>query len=581
MTRLINDPSVFTDEMLEGFCGLYPQYVRPVSGGVVRSTETNAGKVAVVIGGGSGHYPAFCGTVGPGFADGAVVGNIFTSPSAQDAYNVGKAADNGGGIFFITGNYAGDVLNFNQAQSDLISEGFQVRNFYVTDDVASASIDEISKRRGIAGDFIVFKIASAAAEKGANLVEVERLAIRANDLTRTLGVGFDGCTLPGANAPLFTVPKGKMGLGLGIHGEPGISEDALPTAHELAEILVEGAIKELADNPIRKIAVILNGLGSTKYEELFVTWRSVSQLLANRGYEVIEPEVGELVTSLDMAGCSLSILLLDDELEELWCAPCDTPAYKKGVSSNLISTQKKESSELSHAANQEIISNRHFDSSPTSHAHAEKALAIFKKVSLKISEAEVELGRIDAVAGDGDHGRGMVKGVTSALVAAELAWSQNCGLSTLFIEAGAAWAAKAGGTSGVLWGSALKNIGTSLSDHSETVSNKEIVAAVSAGILGIKSLGKAEIGDKTMLDSMLPFLDSFTREIEDGNSMITSWDRASKVANDSAVATAALSPKIGRARPLAEKSIGTPDAGATSFSLIVSTINSELKKIHE
>lgn len=581
MTRLINDPSVFTDEMLEGFCGLYPQYVRLVSGGVVRSTETNAGKVAVVIGGGSGHYPAFCGTVGPGFADGAVVGNIFTSPSAQDAYNVGKAADNGGGIFFITGNYAGDVLNFNQAQSDLISEGFQVRNFYVTDDVASASIAEISKRRGIAGDFIVFKIASAAAEKGANLGEVERLAIRANDLTRTLGVGFDGCTLPGANAPLFTVPKGKMGLGLGIHGEPGISEDALPTAHELAEILVEGAIKELADNPIKKIAVILNGLGSTKYEELFVTWRSVSQLLANRGYEVIEPEVGELVTSLDMAGCSLSILLLDDELEELWCAPCDTPAYKKGVSSALISAQKKESPKLSHADNQELISNRHFESSQTSHAYAERALAIFKEVSLKIYEAEVELGRIDAVAGDGDHGRGMVKGVTSALVAAELAWSQNCGLSTLFIEAGAAWAAKAGGTSGVLWGSALKNIGTSLSDHSETVSNKEILAAISAGILGIKSLGKAEIGDKTMLDSMLPFLDSLTREIEDGNSMITSWDRASKVANDSALATAALSPKIGRARPLAEKSIGTADAGATSFSLIVSTINSELKKFHE
>ena len=258
MTRLINDAAVFTDQMLEGFTALYPQYVQLVSGGVVRSTNTNRGKVAVVIGGGSGHYPAFCGTVGPGFADGAVVGNIFTSPSAQDAYNVGKAAENGGGIFFITGNYAGDVLNFNQAQADLIAEGFAVRNFYVTDDVASAPIEEKSKRRGIAGDFIIFKIACAAAEKGMNLADVERLAIHANDLTRTIGVGFDGCTLPGATSPLFTVPQGKMGLGLGIHGEPGISEDLLPTAHELAEILVAGALRELENNPIKRIAVILN-----------------------------------------------------------------------------------------------------------------------------------------------------------------------------------------------------------------------------------------------------------------------------------------------------------------------------------
>ena len=163
MTHLTNDPAVFMEEMLEGFCTLYPQYVAPVSGGVVRSTESKAGKVAVVVGGGSGHYPAFCGVVGPGFADGAVVGNIFTSPSAQDAYNVGKAAENGGGLLFITGNYAGDVLNFNQAQNTLLAEGYQVKNFYVTDDVASASKDEITKRRGIAGDFTVFKVASAAA----------------------------------------------------------------------------------------------------------------------------------------------------------------------------------------------------------------------------------------------------------------------------------------------------------------------------------------------------------------------------------------------------------------------------------
>jgi dihydroxyacetone kinase len=578
MTRLINDPAVFTDQMLEGFCGLYPQYVTQISGGVVRSTTIPEGKVAVVIGGGSGHYPAFCGTVGPGFADGAVVGNIFTSPSTQDAYNVGKAAENGGGILFITGNYAGDVLNFNQAQTDLISEGFEVRNFYVTDDVASASIEEKSKRRGIAGDFIVFKIASAAAEKGLNLSEVERLAIHANELTRTLGVGFDGCTLPGANAPLFTVPKGKMGLGLGIHGEPGISEDNLPTAHELAEILVEGALKELVGSPIKKIAVILNGLGSTKYEELFVTWRSVSTLLLDRGYEIIEPEVGELVTSLDMAGCSLSILLLDDELEELWCAPCDTPAYKKGASQLSQGTVKSRISNQG-AKNLDFKGEEKvFLSSSFSHSKAIQALDVLKQVSHAISEAEVELGRIDAVAGDGDHGRGMVKGVTSAVTAAEDALQRNAGLSSLFTEAGKSWAAKAGGTSGVLWGASLVKIGESLGDAAETLSDQDLLSAVSAGIMAIKNLGKAELGDKTMLDAMLPFLDALTSEVASGKSLVSAWSTASQVAHESALATSALSPKIGRARPLAEKSVGTPDAGATSFALIVNAINSELKR---
>ncbi len=560
------------EEMLEGFCTLYPQYVAPVSGGVVRSTESKAGKVAVVVGGGSGHYPAFCGVVGPGFADGAVVGNIFTSPSAQDAYNVGKAAENGGGLLFITGNYAGDVLNFNQAQNTLLAEGYQVKNFYVTDDVASASKDEITKRRGIAGDFTVFKVASAAAEEGLNLNEVEKFAIHANDYTRTLGVAFDGCTLPGADAPLFHVPEGKMGLGLGIHGEPGVSEDAMPTAHELAEILVSGALKEFESNPIRKIAVILNGLGATKYEELFVTWKSVAKLLVERGYQVVEPEVGELVTSLDMAGCSLTIMLLDDDLERLWKASCDTPSYKKGIS-NLLTTKKKHL--VAHTTNHE---HAQLSSSKESHALAVGALAILENVYASICVAEEELGRIDAVAGDGDHGRGMVKGLHAAVDAAREVVAKNGGLSSLFIESGDAWAAKAGGTSGVLWGSALAATGNALNNDGVALSDKEIVNAVSAGIFTIKTLGKAELGDKTMLDSMLPFIAELEKSINHEDPILMAWGQAAEVAGVSAQATSALSPKIGRARPLAERSVGTPDAGAVSFGLIVKSIHEFITK---
>lgn len=566
MTHLVNDPAIFMEEMLEGFTTLYPQYVTAVSGGVVRSTESPSEKVAVVVGGGSGHYPAFYGVVGSGFADGAVVGNIFTSPSIQDAYNVGKAADNGGGILFITGNYAGDVLNFNQAAEKLKAEGHKVRNFYVTDDVASAPLSEFSKRRGIAGGFAVFKAASAAAEAGLDLEAVEKAAIHANNQMRTLGVAFDGCTFPGAPAPLFRVPEGKMGLGLGIHGEPGISEDALPTAHHLAEILVEGVLKELASSPIRRIAVILNGLGATKYEELFVTWKSVSKLLEEKGYVIVEPEVGELVTSLDMAGCSLTVMLLDEELERYWCAPCDSPAYRKGVAHHASAKKRQISAGQS---NTKLSVN----ASPASKKYAEVTTTLLERIRQEIVDAETELGRIDAVAGDGDHGRGMVKGLSAAVEAANTAIKQGAGVSAVLSQAGDAWAAKAGGTSGVLWGSAISKGASLIEDSQIDISGKTIVDAITQSIFSIKEMGKAELGDKTMLDAMIPFANTLNTRYSEGDSLIAAWKIASDEAVKAALETASLKPKIGRARPLAEKSVGTPDAGATSFGIMAKAVS--------
>ncbi|WP_211256592.1 dihydroxyacetone kinase family protein, partial [Actinoalloteichus caeruleus] len=318
MTRLFNDPASFAEDALAGFCDLHSDRVRPVEGGVVRASDTPEGKVAVVVGGGSGHYPAFCGVVGPGFADGAVVGNVFTSPSAQQAYDVARAANRGGGVLFSYGNYAGDVLNFGAAQERLRAEGVDTRTVVVTDDIASAQPGEETRRRGIAGDFVVFKVAGAAAEAGYSLDEVERVAAAANAATRTLGVAFDGCTLPGQDGQLFTVPAGKMGLGLGIHGEPGVSEVDLPTASELADTFVDGVLAETPSGAGNRVGVILNGLGRTKYEELFVVWTRVAARLRAAGLELVDPEVGELVTSLDMAGASLTLVWLDEELERLW-----------------------------------------------------------------------------------------------------------------------------------------------------------------------------------------------------------------------------------------------------------------------
>lgn len=567
MTKLFNDPALFMDEMLDGFFDIYPQYVTPVPGGMIRSTESGANKVAVVVGGGSGHYPAFYGVVGHGFADGAVVGNIFTSPSTQDVYNVCKAAHRSGGVLLITGNYAGDVLNFKQAQEKLNAEGIHTEYLWTTDDVASAVIEEKHKRRGIAGNFAVFKVAGAAAEEGRSLEDVYKVAIRANDYVRTYGVGFSGCTLPGAKTPLFSVPEGKMELGLGIHGEPGISEDTIPTAHQLAEILVAGVLKELSEMRIKRVAVILNGLGATKYEELFVLWKSVSKLISERGYTIVQPEVGEIVTSLDMAGCSLTVMLLDPELERLWRAPADTPAYRK--TPNQIHTRQRDAVPNENAQKAPASP---LNASEYSHWLARWTSETIAAVCTMLEGAAEELGRIDAVAGDGDHGRGMLKGAKAAQDAAQSVVSRGGGLSSLFTEVGEAWAAKAGGTSGVLWGAGLGSIATKIEDDSNSLSSKEIVDAVKNFVSTIQELGKAELGDKTMLDAMLPFTEVLAAEVEAGSPIRVAWEKALLRAEQAATETSSLSPKIGRARPLAERSLGNPDAGAISFAMIVKEI---------
>ena len=245
MTRLVNDPVEFSAELVDGFIQANTRYVRPVYGGVVRSTETKPGKVAIVTGGGLGHYPGFMGWVGPGLVDGAVTGKVFASPAASQVHSVAKAADHGGGILLAYLNYAGDMLQFGMAGELLKADGFDVRSAAVTDDVASAPVEETDKRRGIAGGLAVLKVTSAAAEAGMTLDQVTAVCQRANDRTRTCGIAFSGCTLPGADEPLFEVTEGKMAVGLGVHGEPGIYETDLGTADDVAQLLVDTLMNEV------------------------------------------------------------------------------------------------------------------------------------------------------------------------------------------------------------------------------------------------------------------------------------------------------------------------------------------------
>ncbi|HEY0238061.1 MAG TPA: dihydroxyacetone kinase family protein [Friedmanniella sp.] len=567
MTHVYDDPANFKDDVLVGFAAAYPDHVQrvPDASGFVRAGGPLEGKVSLVIGGGSGHYPSYSGTVGTGFADGAVLGDLFASPSAEQIYRVCRAADGGAGVVMGFGNYAGDRLNFKVAADRLRAEGIDVRIVWVTDDIASASLDEQGKRRGIAGTFTVYKIAGAAAEAGLDLDAVERVMAKANAATYSFGVAFAGCTMPGADEPLFTVAPGQMDFGLGIHGEPGITSDAWMPAPALAAKLVETVLAERPSSADGRAAVLVNGLGATKYEELFALFGSVAPLLEQAGVTLVRPEVGELVTSLDMAGCSLSVTWLDDELETCWTAPADTPAFRRGAAAtNERFTQRRE-------VTRETLETQAAESSEDSRAAAEVARQAVAVLSATVEEHKEELGRIDAIAGDGDHGIGMSRGALAATEAADAATSRGGGVQTVLAAAGAAFGDKAGGTSGILWGLLLDGVGQELGDV-DRVTGERLAHAVSCSATRLQEFSQASLGDKTMLDALFPFVDTLVAAVDAGTPVGQAWGDAAVAATDAAQATAALVPKIGRARPLAERSVGTPDPGAISLALIVTAI---------
>jgi D-erythrulose 4-kinase len=558
VTRIVDDPETFASTALAGFSRIYSGHVRLVRGGVIRATAVPEKKVSVIVGGGSGHYPAFAGYVGPGMADAAVAGEIFASPSTAAVARVCRNAEFGGGILLGFGNYAGDVLNFGVAAERLRAEGINVRIVTITDDIASAPPERPQQRRGIAGDFPIFKIAGAAAEAGLPLNEVERITRHANSRTFSMGVAFAGCTLPGAKTPLFEVPKGQMALGLGIHGEPGVSESAIVSASELADMLVKLL---LAERPAgaKRAAVLLNGLGATKYEELFVLWTAVEKCLDTAGVEIVAPEVGEYVTSLDMAGCSLTLMWLDEELERYWLAECDTPVFRRGhVGPRPASTR---------AIIDEAEAEPRPASSPASAAHAACLADLLREIGATLAASEAELGAMDARAGDGDHGQGMRRGANAALDAMSRAVAAGAGAATALGLAGDAWADRAGGTSGAIWGLLLRAWSRAFSDD-KAILTADIVKGARLALDDVMRLGGAQPGDKTLVDAFVPFVETLEAE---KTPLAEAFAAAAVAARTAALATAPLRPRLGRARPLAEKSVGHPDPGAISFALIAET----------
>jgi len=328
MKKFINNPEKVVDEMLEGLLLAHGDQLRSVRSdnrGLVRADAPVQGKVGIATGGGSGHLPLFLGYVGKGMLDGVAVGDIFASPSSRVMLDVTRVINGGKGVLYIYGNYGGDVMNFDAAAELADLEGIRVESVVATDDVASMPKGNESQRRGVAGLFYLYKLAAAKADTGADLDEVKRIAVKANDRVRSMGVALSPCVLPAVGRPTFEIGEDDMEIGMGIHGEPGIHRGKIRTADEVAQTLVQSILEDMPIPAGDQVSVLINGLGATPLEELYIIYRAVHKLLEERGIRIYNRYIGEFATSMEMAGLSVSILHLDDELRELLDAPFETP----------------------------------------------------------------------------------------------------------------------------------------------------------------------------------------------------------------------------------------------------------------
>jgi phosphoenolpyruvate---glycerone phosphotransferase subunit DhaK len=326
MKKILNNPVDYVDETLAGLVAAHPDHYRlhgDTGRVVARASASAKGKVGIVSGGGSGHLPVFTGYVGTGLLDACAIGDVFASPSADQMADAIRAADHGAGVLRLYGNYGGDIMNFDMAGDLVEFDDITCTTVMLADDVASAKPEEATKRRGVAGMVYAFKIAGAAAEAGHDLATVTAVAQKAADACRSIGAALSSCTVPQAGKPTFQIGDDEMEMGMGIHGEPGVWRGKLQPADAIANEMID---RLLADMPLAtgdRVSVLVNSLGATPVEELYILYRVVKHRLEGTGATIVMPLVGRYATSMEMAGVSFTLIKLDDQLEGFLKAPCD------------------------------------------------------------------------------------------------------------------------------------------------------------------------------------------------------------------------------------------------------------------
>lgn len=595
MKKFINNPADVERQVVDGYVKSWPSLIRKVGDDVVVRTHPKQGKVALVSGGGMGHEPAHLGYVGTGMLDAAVGGAIYTSP-AVDRISAGieAVAPGATGVLLIVKNYTGDVINFKLAQDAARDEGVACDHVIVNDDVAVGSPTQREQRRGVAGTVFVHKCAGGAAEAGAPLAEVKRVAEKVIDNVRTMGVAIAPCTVPAAGKPGFTLADDEMEMGVGIHGEPGIRRERMEPVDAMVDEILEHVLADI-DYDGHEVAVLVNGAGGTPDYELALVANHVHDVLAKRHIPVWHTYMGNYLTSLEMRGFSVSLLRLDDELKRLLAAPANAPAWqqgtaglaendaaeKGGLASGDVPLAEKDAAASvaqTQAAPDTAQTASHTTvgaSGATSPAQAGSFPATCALLAALAAAADAmeahkdELTELDQPIGDSDHGINMARGF--AAVHELLPSLADASAADTLKKAGSTLVSKVGGSSGPLYGTLFRKVGVALKG-ADGITAEALAHGLERGIAGIEELGGAKPGDKTMLDAMQPALEALSSAAEKGAALPAALEAAAQAAEKGAEATVPLQARKGRASYLGERSVGHKDPGAASFALLVRTI---------
>jgi len=552
LRKIINHPQDFVDESVDGILLAHPDRLRAADTdrrAIVRADAGTAGKVGIVTGGGSGHLPLFLGYVGRGLASGVAVGNVFSSPSPAQIHAATAASDDGAGVLYLYGNYGGDVYTFDLAADLAAADGVRTTTVVGTDDILSAPEAKASTRRGVAGLFFAYKTAGASAERGDDLDTVTQIAQRTVDRTRTMGVGLSPTILPAAGEPTFTLDDGEMEVGIGIHGEPGHHRGPLETADQITDRFMAELVKELPLNAGEKVAVLVNGLGSTPLEELYLIFRRVHATLAERGVEIVHTFVGEYATSLEMAGASVSICHLDEELSDLIAQPADSPFFTHGVPTSRAVAPSGSAAVSAPAPSAATSADREIEMVEAPGPLRE----ILTAVAARLPAHNDELRELDAALGDGDLGITVTAGA-DAVRAALTDLPSGASAREVLRAAGTAFASANPSTFAALIGGAtLAAAGVAETEQIDPLALVEKIQE------RVAQRGGADVGDKTVLDA----IDAIRIALADSPSADpVDRARAAREAVASAVTEYAGKHSLrGRAAWVGERSVGRKDPG--------------------
>lgn len=568
MKKILNaDVSNVVEEMLTGYLSAYKKYYKKIGEyNAFKYRGARKNKVALVVGGGSGHEPLFSGFCGAGLADSVACGNICASPNPELIYEAAKAVDQGKGVLFVYGCYAGDNLNFDMAEELCQADGMRTAHVRIWDDFASAPKERITDRRGIAGDIFVIKIAGAACDAGLDFDEVVRITEKARDNINTIGLATSPGTLPGNDKPTFELADDEMEFGMGLHGEPGIERTKMMPADDMVDRMYREIKEEMDLKEGERIAVLINGLGSTPLLELNIVYYDLHKRLVKDGLIVHDAEIKTYCCCMEMGGFSITILRLDDELIKYLDAPCYSPYYAKGeLTGATYQAEDIEEEELEFDENDveeaEIVRSKE---GVLEELSAEDTRNMLLYIADKIIAKKPYLTQVDSAIGDGDHGIGMAGGMQKAKKKL-LKMKDEKNAYKLFEIAGQAMLMSMGGASGVIFGS-LYLAGAQGMEAKAQITAEDLAKMERKSLEAIQERGKAEVGDKTMVDALAPAVEAMEANSQKG--LLDMLKAAEEAARQGVEDTKKYQAKFGRAKSLLERAIGHQDAGATSVYFI-------------